>query len=214
MLRVLPTTNQTYLATKQVVAVCETLLQEVESRSNFCNNIFAFYWPNTKFYIIRNIPATFNNLICCNICLFGWLFFTAFTAEQRKRDRRRFGQADVDKDGGLSRDELISMFHPEENPHMFTVIVNVRFRYLCVFLLAINNWSCWLCQRCNSESRELFSLLTNFLLSLYDPPASYSLFSTLFSLTKQKVLLYWRSRNCTFFRPQNSTSFKLCIILL
>ncbi|XP_073243174.1 calumenin-B-like [Porites lutea] len=47
----------------------------------------------------------------------------AFTAEQRKRDRRRFGHADVDKDGGLSRDELISMFHPEENPHMFTVIV-------------------------------------------------------------------------------------------
>ena len=65
----------------------------------------------------------------------GWLFFTAFTAEQRKRDRRRFGHADVDKDGGLSRDKLISMFHPEENPHMFTVIVNVRFRYLCVFLL-------------------------------------------------------------------------------
>ena len=139
MLRVLPTTNQTYLATKQVVAVCETLLQEVESRSNFCNNIFAFYWPNTKFYIIRNIPATFNNLICCNICLFGWLFFTAFTAEQRKRDRRRFGQADVDKDGGLSRDELISMFHPEENPHMFTVIVGVRFRYFCVFLFIIND---------------------------------------------------------------------------
>ena len=180
MLRVLPTTNQTYLATKQVVVVCEKLLQEVESGSNFCN-ICSVYWPKTnlfvpsdvtsaygvsfaKFYLIRNIPATFNNLICCHIYLAGWLFFTAFTAEQRKRDRRRFGHADVDTDGGLSRDELISMFHPEENPHMFTVVVGVRIRYLWVFLLIINNWSCWLCQRCNPES--LFSLLTNFVLSL------------------------------------------------
>ena len=166
MLCVLPTTNQTYLATKHVVAVCEKLLQEVESSSNFCNNICAFHWLKTKFYLIRNFPATFNNLFCCHIYLVGWLFFTAFTAEQRKRDRRRFGHADVDKDGGLSRDELISMFHPEENPHMFTVIVGVRFCYFCVFLFIINNWSCWLCHWCNPESRELFSLLTNFVLSL------------------------------------------------
>ena len=110
-----------------------------ESTSNFCNNICAFYWSKTKFYLIRNVPATFYNLICCHNYLFGWLLFTAFTAEQRKRDRRRFGHADAVKDGGLSRDELISMFHPEENPHMFTVIVDVRFRYLCVFLLTINN---------------------------------------------------------------------------
>ena len=156
MLRVLPTTNQTYFATKHVVAVCEKLLPEVESSSNFCNNICAFYWLKTKFYLIRNFSATFS----------GWLFFTAFTAEQRKRDRRRFGHADVDKDGGLSRDELISIFHPEENPHMFTVIVGVRFRYFCVFLFIVNNWSCWLCHWCNPESRELFSLLTNFVLSL------------------------------------------------
>ena len=167
MLRVLPTTNQTYLATKQVVAVCGKLLLEVESRTNFCKNICAFYWPKTKFYLIINSSRNFQQTDLLPH-LFGWLFFfsTAFTAEQRKRDRRRFGQADVDKDGGLSRDELISMFHPEENPHMFTVIVGVRFRYFCVFLFIINNWSCWLCHWCNPESRELFSLLTNFVLSL------------------------------------------------
>ena len=140
MLRVLPTTNQTYLATKQVVAVCGKLLQEVESRTNFCKNICAFYWPKTKFYLIINSSRNFQQTDLLPH-LFGWLFFfsTAFTAEQRKRNRRRFGQADVDKDGGLSRDELISMFHPEENPHMFTVIVGVRFRYFCVFLFIIDN---------------------------------------------------------------------------
>ena len=44
-----------------------------------------------------------------------------------KRERRRFEHADKNKDGLLSRDELISMFHPEENPSMFGVIVEVRF---------------------------------------------------------------------------------------
>jgi len=46
-----------------------------------------------------------------------------FTEQQREREERRFKRADVNKDGGLSRDELISMFHPEESPHMFAVIV-------------------------------------------------------------------------------------------
>ena len=52
-------------------------------------------------------------------------FFTGFKEQQKERVKRRFDQADVDKDGALSRDELISMFHPEESPHMFAVIVEV-----------------------------------------------------------------------------------------
>lgn len=47
----------------------------------------------------------------------------AFTEQQRKRDKRRFSFADLNKNGWLSSDELLSVFHPEENPHMFAVIV-------------------------------------------------------------------------------------------
>lgn len=43
------------------------------------------------------------------------------TEEQKKK---RFDQADADKDGGLMADEFISMFHPEETPHMFDVVID------------------------------------------------------------------------------------------
>ena len=49
MLRVLTTTNQTYLATKQDVAVCGKLLQEVESRSNFATTSARFTGPRRNF---------------------------------------------------------------------------------------------------------------------------------------------------------------------
>ena len=47
-LRVLPPTYQTCLATNQVVAVCEKLLQNVENSSTYCNKIcicWEFYRP-------------------------------------------------------------------------------------------------------------------------------------------------------------------------
>ena len=50
----------------------------------------------------------------------------AFREQQRKRDKRRFSFADLNKSGWLSSDELLSVFHPEESPHMFAVIVEVR----------------------------------------------------------------------------------------
>ena len=61
-------------------------------------------------------------------------YFIAFTEQQRKREKRRFDRADVNTDSGLSRDELISMFHPEESPHMFGVIVEVRFATFFCFV--------------------------------------------------------------------------------
>ena len=50
MLRVFPPTSQTCLATNQVTAGCEKLLQKVEKSSTFCNKICkccAFY-PSTS----------------------------------------------------------------------------------------------------------------------------------------------------------------------
>jgi len=46
-----------------------------------------------------------------------------FTEKQKQRDKRRFDQANDKEDGLLSRDGLISVFHPEENPNMFGIIV-------------------------------------------------------------------------------------------
>lgn len=43
------------------------------------------------------------------------------TEEQK---RKRFNVADADKDGFLNTDEVTSMFHPEERPHMFEVIID------------------------------------------------------------------------------------------
>lgn len=45
----------------------------------------------------------------------------ASTEEQKKR---RFNHADEDKDGQLSQDEIISMFHPEERSHMYDVVID------------------------------------------------------------------------------------------
>ena len=80
MLRVLPTTNQTQLATKHVAAVCEKLLQEVERSSNFCNNICAFHWLKTKFYLIRNFSRNFQQPDLLPH-LFGWLvvFYSVYS---------------------------------------------------------------------------------------------------------------------------------------
>lgn len=47
----------------------------------------------------------------------------AFTEQQKKRDNKRYTTADLNKDGALSSDELVSMFHPEESAHMSPVIV-------------------------------------------------------------------------------------------
>lgn len=45
----------------------------------------------------------------------------ATTEEQKKR---RFNHADEDKNGWLTQDEITSMFHPEEKPHMFDIVVD------------------------------------------------------------------------------------------
>ena len=91
MLRVLPPTNQTCLATNQFVAGCEMFLQKVESSSIFCNKIWLYLlrfsptlgklvlqqgmlilcmvWVPRKFIQLKVcIHATCNNLICCKTC--------------------------------------------------------------------------------------------------------------------------------------------------
>lgn len=50
------------------------VVAEVESRTNFCKNICAFYWPKTKFYLIRNSSRNFQQTDLLPH-LFGWLFF-------------------------------------------------------------------------------------------------------------------------------------------
>ena len=54
-------------------------------------------------------------------------YLAGVTEKQKQRDRRRFEHASEKEAGLLSRDGLISMFHPEENPNMFGIIVEVRF---------------------------------------------------------------------------------------
>ena len=74
MMRVLPSTRQTSLATNQVVADCETLLQTVESSSTFCNKLRAccgFNRPQTKLsrvwrdscVILSNQKTVFTELV-------------------------------------------------------------------------------------------------------------------------------------------------------
>lgn len=53
-----------------------------------------------------------------------------FTEKQERRDSKRFEHADVNRDGLLSRDELISLFHPEESANMFGVIVEEFMEYM------------------------------------------------------------------------------------
>ena len=65
MIRVLPSTSQTCLATNQVVAGWETLLQTAESSSTFCNKIRAccgFYQPQTNlFRVWRDSRVSLSN---------------------------------------------------------------------------------------------------------------------------------------------------------
>ena len=58
MLRVLPPTNQTCLATNQVVAGCEKLLQNIESGSTFLNKICtcrAFYRHAQGKFVLQQV---------------------------------------------------------------------------------------------------------------------------------------------------------------
>ena len=65
-----------------------------------------------------------------------------FTEKQKRRDRRRFEHADANRDSLLSRDELISLFHPEESANMFGVIVEV---WSCAWkvLIWVIFWPIW-----------------------------------------------------------------------
>lgn len=62
--------------------------------------------------------------------MYIYLSSTDITEEQKKR---RFDNADTDKDELLSPDEINSMFHPEEKGHMFDVIVEVCLYVDCIF---------------------------------------------------------------------------------
>lgn len=59
----------------------------------------------------------------------GKVSFEEYDKSQQKISRadddqqaKRFRQADEDNSGFLTKDEIISMFHPEESPHMFDVV--------------------------------------------------------------------------------------------
>ena len=40
-----------------------------------------------------------------------------------RRDERRWGQADVDGDGSLNKEEFVLFLHPEEHARMHVVVV-------------------------------------------------------------------------------------------
>lgn len=68
------------------------------------------------------------------------MFFFSPLASTEEQKKRRFNHADEDKDGQLSQDEIISMFHPEERSHMYDVVIDVRFSSLFfAFNLLINS---------------------------------------------------------------------------
>ena len=72
-------------------------------------------------------PTTFDVHNILNDDQMIHFFLSAqLTSQQTKRDRRRFNHADLNKDKRLSRDELVLIYHPEESPRMFAVIVEVR----------------------------------------------------------------------------------------
>lgn len=84
-------------------------------------------------------------LIIIIFIIIHYLFPTVATEEQK---RKRFNVADADKDGLLNTDEVTSMFHPEERPHMFEVIIDVRFFFSLQIMLQslqglgmYNSWS-------------------------------------------------------------------------
>lgn len=68
--------------------------------------------------------SIFLLIIIIIFIIIQYLFPTVATEEKK---RKRFKVADADKDGLLNTDEVTSMFHPEERPHMFEVIIDVRF---------------------------------------------------------------------------------------
>lgn len=61
---------------------------------------------------------------------FQFVFLFSPLASTEEQKKRRFNHADEDKDGQLSQDEIISMFHPEERSHMYDVVIDVRFSSL------------------------------------------------------------------------------------
>ena len=77
--RVILSTSQTCLATNQLVAGWETLLQTVESSSTFCNKIRAccgFYRPKTNLFRVwrdsRVILSTSQTCLATNQLVAGW----------------------------------------------------------------------------------------------------------------------------------------------
>ena len=59
----LPATNQTCLATIQVVAGCENLLQKVESSSTFCDKICtscAFFGPKQTCFATSDVIPVYG----------------------------------------------------------------------------------------------------------------------------------------------------------
>lgn len=76
--------------------------------------------------------SIFLLIIIIIFIIIQYLFATVATEEQK---RKRFNVADADKDGLLNTDEVTSMFHPEERPHMFEVIIDVRFFFSLQIML-------------------------------------------------------------------------------
>lgn len=93
--------------------------------------------------------------ITFNLC---FLFSPLASTEEQKK--RRFNHADEDKDGQLSQDEIISMFHPEERTHMYDVVIDVRFSSVFfAFNLVINSVILFvftfLCEPCHLVRKSL-----------------------------------------------------------
>lgn len=76
--------------------------------------------------------SIFLLIIIIIFIIIQYLFPTVATEEKK---RKRFKVADADKDGLLNTDEVTSMFHPEERPHMFEVIIDVRFFFFSLQIM-------------------------------------------------------------------------------
>ena len=101
-------------------------VQKTEEVSNSALQFMFFIVDSTGIVRIKN-NRTFD-VSSLEGLIVSRSHFSGFTEKQKQRDKRRFDQANDKEDGLLSRDGLISMFHPEENPNMFGIIVEVRFR--------------------------------------------------------------------------------------
>ena len=86
---------------------------------------FCFFVLFCLFFHCKYIICLFFLLIIIIIFIIIQYLFPTVATEEKKR--KRFKVADADKDGLLNTDEVTSMFHPEERPHMFEVIIDVRF---------------------------------------------------------------------------------------